>query len=139
MFDSPMTTNKLAKNIIYLGLSGCLTCNFIGPVIKKSNEMNLFGNLDYKNFQTKSDYHNTALNLLKKFEIEIMNPIPIPLIFITIGSITSIASQTIMEEVAVKIQDDLSDTDLFAFFDEEINDNNLILSLISKIISDTMY
>ena len=131
---------NLASNIIYLGLNGCLTCNFIGPVIKKSFTLHLVENLDYFQFENKQEYHKKALNLLENYNIkDSLNPIPIPLIFITMNGTTSIADQAILEECAVKIQDTLSDTELFSFFDEEIENNNLIMELISKIISYTMY
>lgn len=131
---------NLASNIIYLGLNGCLTCNFIGPVIKKSYSMHLFENLDYFQFENKQEYHDKATKLLEDFNIpNVTNTIPIPLIFIKVNDKTSIADQAILEECAIKIQDELSDEELFAFFDEEIDNNNLILSLISKIVSATMF
>ena len=58
---------------------------------------------------------------------------------ISVNEKTSIADQSILEECAIKIQDELSDEELFAFFDDEIENNNLVLSLISKIVSDTMF
>ena len=131
---------NLASNIVYMGLNGCLTCNFIGPIIKKSFEMNLIENLNYFQFEDKQEYHNQALKLLSDYKItDVLNPIPIPLIFITLNDTTLIANQAILEECAVKIQEELSDEQLFSFFDEEIDNKNLILTLISKIISDTMY
>lgn len=131
---------NLASNIVYLGLNGCLTCNFIGPVIKKSFSMHLFENLNYFQFENKQDYEVKALKLLDDYEMhDIKNHIPIPLIFISVNDKTSIADQSILEECAIKIQDELSDEELFSFFDDEIDNNNLILSLISKIVSDTMF
>ena len=131
---------NLASEIVYLGLNGCLTCNFIGPIIKKSFSMHLFENLNYFQFENKQDYHEKAIKLLENYKItSLNNKIPIPLIFISVNDKTSIADQAILEEVAIKIQDELSDDELFAFFDEEIDNNNLILSLISKIVSDTMF
>ena len=131
---------NLASNIIYLGLNGCLTCNFIGPVIKKSYSMHLFENLDFFQFENKQEYHDKATKLLEDYEFtDKKNPIPIPLIFIRVNDKVSIADQAILEECAIKIQDELSDEELFSFFDEEIDNNNLILSLISKIVSDTMF
>ncbi len=131
---------NLASNIIYLGLNGCLTCNFIGPVIKKSYSLHLFENLDYFQFENKQDYQDKAVKLLENYKIpNVHNPIPIPLIFIKVNEKTSVADQAILEECAIKIQDELSDDELFAFFDEEIDNYNLILSLISKIVSDTMF
>ena len=131
---------NLASNIIYLGLNGCLTCNFIGPIIKKSYAMHLFENLNYFQFESKLEYQNKAEKLLEDYNItDVKNPIPIPLIFISVNEKTSIANQAILEECAIKIQDELSDEELFAFFDEEIDNKNLVLSLISKIVSDTMF
>ena len=131
---------NLASNIIYLGLNGCLTCNFIGPIIKKSYTMHLFENLNYFQFESKQDYQDKAEKLLEDYKItDIKNPIPIPLIFISVNDKTSIANQAILEECAIKIQDELTDEELFAFFDEEIENKNLVLSLISKIVSDTMF
>ena len=131
---------NLASNIVYLGLNGCLTCNFIGPVIKKSFSLHLFENLDYFQFENKQDYHEKAVKLLEDYNFTNVNsPIPIPLIFIRVNDKVSIADQAILEECAIKIQDELSDEELFSFFDEEIDNNNLILSLISKIVSDTMF
>ena len=131
---------NLASNIVYLGLNGCLTCNFIGPIIKKSYSMHLFENLDYFQFENKQEYHDKATKLLEDYKFSNMqNPIPIPLIFIRVNDKVSIADQAILEECAIKIQDELSDEELFSFFDEEIDNNNLILSLISKIVSDTMF
>ena len=131
---------NLASNIIYLGLNGCLTCNFIGPIIKKSYAMHLFENLNYFQFESKQDYQDKAEKLLEDYKItDIKNPIPIPLIFISVNEKTSIANQAILEECAIKIQDELNDEELFAFFDEEIDNKNLVLSLISKIVSDTMF
>ena len=78
--------------------------------------------------------------MLEEYKIQQdLNPIPIPLIFITLNGTTTIADQSVLEECAVKIQDELSDDQLFAFFDEEIDNSNLILELISKIVSYTMY
>ena len=131
---------NLASNIIYLGLNGCLTCNFIGPIIKKSYSMKLFENLNYFQFENKQDYEVKAIQLLEDYKItDIQHQIPIPLIFISVNEKTSIADQSILEECAIKIQDELSDEELFAFFDDEIENNNLVLSLISKIVSDTMF
>ena len=131
---------NLASNIVYLGLNGCLTCNFIGPIIKKSFSMHLFENLNYFQFENKQEYHEKAIKLLEDYKItSLNNQIPIPLIFISVNDKTSIADQTILEEVAIKIQDELNDEELFAFFDDEIENSNLILSLISKIVSDTMF
>ena len=127
---------NLASKIVYLGLNGCLTCNFIGPIIKKSYSMHLVESLNYFQFENKQEYHEKALIYLADYNIqEKLNPIPIPLIFITINGNTSIADQSILEECAVKIQDELSDEQLFAFFDEEIDNNKLIMELISKIVS----
>lgn len=135
-----VTVLNLASNVIYLGLNGCLTCNFIGPVIKKSFSMHLVEHLNYFQFENKQEYHDTALKYIADYNIkESVDPIPIPLILITINGQTSIADQSILEECAVKIQDELSDDQLFAFFDEEIENNTLIMELISKIVSYTMY
>ena len=102
--------------------------------------MNLIENLNYFQFEDKQAYHTQALKLLSDYKItDILNPIPIPLIFITLNDTTLIANQAILEECAVKVQEELSDDQLFAFFDDEIDNKNLILTLISKIISDTMY
>ena len=102
--------------------------------------MKLIENLNYFQFENKQEYHNKAVKLIEDYKITSdLNPIPIPLIFITINGTTSIADQAILEECAVKIQDELSDEQLFAFFDEEIDNNNLIMELISKIVSYTMY
>lgn len=102
--------------------------------------MNLVENLNYFQFENKQEYHTKALELLSNYNIEtIHNPIPIPLIFITLNDITLVADQAILEECAVKIQEELSDDQLFLFFDEEFENKNLVLNLISKIVSDTMY
>lgn len=102
--------------------------------------MNLIENLNYFQFENKQEYHNQALKLLSDYKItDVLSPIPIPLIFITLNDTTLIANQAILEECAVKVQEELSDDQLFAFFDEEFDNKNLILTLISKIISDTMY
>jgi hypothetical protein len=131
--------SNLAREIVYLGLNGCLTCNFIGPIIKKSHALHLFENLNYFQFQDKHAYHDKALKMLENYHIDVNNPIPIPLIFITINETTLVADQVILEECAVKIQEELSDEELFSFFDEEFNNDKLVLSLISKIITETMY
>ena len=131
--------STLAQQITYLGLDGCLTCNYISPVIKMCASQKLFDNLFYSHFQSKEIYHNRAKKLLDKYKLNVDGPVPIPLIIITIGETTSIASQTVIEEVACKIQEELTEEELFAFFDEDLEKNGFVLSLVSKIISETMY
>ena len=80
---------NLASEIVYLGLNGCLTCNFIGPIIKKSFSMHLFENLNYFQFENKQDYHEKAIKLLENYKItSLNNKIPIPLIFISVNDNT---------------------------------------------------
>lgn len=137
-----MTTNThstLAHRITYIGLDGCLTCNFISPVIKMCASKNFFGNLEYTHFNSKERYHNSAVKLIEKYDLGIEGSIPIPLIIITIGEFTSVASQSVLEEVACRVQEELTEEELFAFFDEDLTKNGFILSLVSKIISETMY
>ena len=101
---------NLPSNIVNLGLNGCITCNLIGPIIKKSYSMHLFENLDYFQFENKQEYHDKATKLLEDYKFSNMqNPIPIPLIFIRVNDKVSIADQAILEECAIKIQDELSD------------------------------
>jgi hypothetical protein len=129
----------IAQGIIYLGLDGCLTCNYISPLIRMCASQKLFDHLEYSHYQSKELYHEKAKKYLKKYDLSVEGPIPIPLIVITIGESTSIASQTVIEEVACKVQEELTEEELFAFFDEDLAKNGFILSLVSKIISETMY
>ena len=131
--------STIAQRITYLGLDGCLTCNFIGPIIKMCASQKLFDNLDYSHYQSKEIYQEKADNLINKYNLGIDGPIPIPLVIITIRNTTLIASQAVIEEVACKIQEELTEEELFSFFDGELEKNGFVLSLVSKIISETMY
>lgn len=130
--------STVAQSIVYLGLDGCLTCNYISPLIRICASKKLFDHLEYSHYQSKDVYREKAQKFLKEADLTV-DSIPIPLIVITIGKKTSIASQAVIEEVACKIQEELTEEELFAFFDEDLEKNGFVLSLVSKIVSETLF
>jgi hypothetical protein len=133
-------SNSNSVKAIFLSLAGCLQCNYIFPLLKLANKLNLVEVVEFQSFDDKELYHKSAVSILDKWNIDYSSePIPVPLILISTNNIDRIVNQTLIDECTFAIKDSFDDMELLEFLDLEINDHKLVVNLFSKIIAETIF
>lgn len=135
--NSLSTGSKIADKVTLFALEGCLQCTYLYPLFKLS--AHLVADLKIKVFSDKEVYHKEAVSLLKELKIKIPSQLPVPLIYIKIGSLGKLVDQSVIDECAFAIKDSMTDDELFEYLDLEFKDNSMVIRLMSKIIAETLF
>lgn len=104
-----------------------------------ADELNLFRKFEYEFFKSKELYHQEATNFLERIGILVDEPVPVPLIYISVGSVSHITGQAVVEECAFSIQELLSEEELFDFVDAEYGNASFIVNMTSKLVAGTVF
>lgn len=131
---------KIADRLIFIGLAGCLQCTYLFPLIEFAKKNNLATTILTELIQTKDDYIIYTTKLIKKLNlIENVIPIPIPFIYVEINGMAHITNQYTIEECTASIRDNLSEEDEFNYLDCEYIDPTILMTFLTKIVTDTVF
>ena len=153
MLELPIGTNRfdvkvtllpqgtvLTRKLVFLGLSGCLTCNYLFPLVNFVKQNRLASEVVVDVRETKKEYEHRLQELLIELKIEPdYIPFPIPFILIEVGEMLRVIRQDLLDEVAFSIRDELDESTEFDFLDSDFEDDSIPLSYLTRLISETLF
>ncbi|MFW9928883.1 MAG: hypothetical protein ACFFD1_05805 [Candidatus Thorarchaeota archaeon] len=130
---------KIAEKMVFIGLSGCIQCIYLVPLMEFAKKNNLAKEIIVEIMKSKNDYEQRVSELGKILGIEIDTSIPVPFLYIEIGDMSKVTQQEIIEEAVTGIRQELNETDQFDYLDNEFTNPKQLLNYLTKIVTDTVF
>jgi hypothetical protein len=131
---------KIAQKMIFVGLAGCLQCQYLFPLMEFAKKNELAHEIIAETKNSKEEYENRIYELMKKLNITAdFVPLPIPFLYVEIGEMSRVTQQEILEETVIGIREELNDASEFEYLDNEFANPHQILNYLTKIVTDTVF
>ena len=129
---------KIAKKIIFLGLAGCLQCEYLVPLFDFAHQ-NELAEVVSQIIHTKEGYEQAVMEEKKRLGLNNNSELPVPFVYVEVGDSGKLAKQEVLEEIVLSIREDMNDDQQFEYFDHEFNNPRLLINYLTKIITETLF
>lgn len=140
-FIESLKTLRLAHKIEFYGVTGCMNCAYIYPLLSIANRAEMVQEVAVKTFTTKEQYRE-AMEQLYATHMRPTNNYPIPTLVLqqNVDSGSLLVAPEVVEEVATELAHQLGamgDMALMEYMDGELELRTFFLNLLLRLVSQT--